>query len=336
MSDSDRGASAPEPTATPNRDAAKPPSRLRRGVRTVALRVIFWYAVICMVLGFFQRSLMYFPTQAGRIDTAEAGLADGRLHEIDFTTADGLNLRGWHLLAGDRCCAPDQCDEELAAGRPLVLFFHGNGGDRRGRADDARLFADAGADVFLIDYRGYAENPGQPTETGLIADARAAWKYAVETRGVAPQRIIVYGESLGGGVAVPLAAEVSRAGTPPGGLVLRSTFSSMVDAAAVHYPWLPVRLLLLDRYRSDLAITSVKCPVLMLHGTQDTIVPLALGRRLFALAPPESAGVPKRFIELPGAGHNDVLYRAKRQFAEAISDFVTALAAGAETSQSSD
>ncbi len=133
---------------------------------------------------------------------------------------------------GLRCDKPEETQQILADGHWLVLFFHGNAGDRRGRVDYCQVFNGARADVFVIDYRGYADNPGSPNETGLLKDARALWKYATETCNVDASRIVLFGESLGGGVAVGLAHEVCAAGTPPAGLIVRSTFSSLTDAVA--------------------------------------------------------------------------------------------------------
>lgn len=194
------------------------------------------------------------------------------------------------------------------------------------RIDDIDLLGRLGADVLIFDYRGYAENAGSPTETGLALDAQAAWNYATQQLHVPPERIVIFGESLGGGVAVSLAAEKCAAGSPPGGLILRSTFSSMTDTAAHHYPWLPIRLALLDIYDSLSRIDKVTCPLLMMHGDNDFVVPAVLGKRLFDAVPRESAsGVAKRFVVLPGAGHNDVLDVSQVEMRAAIGDFLREL-----------
>jgi fermentation-respiration switch protein FrsA (DUF1100 family) len=191
---------------------------------------------------------------------------------------------------------------------------------------ECETFTQLGCHVFIFDYRGYGENPGSPSEERLAADARAAWKYTTETRGVAPPRVLLAGESLGGGVAVRLAAEVSAADTLPGGLILRSTFSSLIDAGAYHYPWVPVRWALIDRYPSTERIPGVRCPILQFHGTRDTVIPLALGRQLFSAAPATSAtGVAKRFVELPNADHNDVLLVAEPEMRHAVQEFLDGL-----------
>jgi fermentation-respiration switch protein FrsA (DUF1100 family) len=280
------------------------------------------------------RKLTYFPARADDLAPARVQLPADRIHAVTLTTDDGLKLNGWHFLP-DGCSANDRadCDRELAAGRPLALFFSGNGGHRGYRLPETGLVTQAGADVFLFDYRGYGDNPGQPHEEALAADARAVWRYATEERQVAPGRIILYGESLGGAVATRLAAEVCAAGSVPAGLILRSTFSTLADVARYHYPVLPVKLLMVERYASTEQISKVTCPILMLHGPQDTIVPYLLARKLFAAAPEKSTGgVPKQFIDLPHADHNDVVETEGELMRETIRKFVIRVAA-AESSQ---
>ncbi len=263
----------PEPAA----ESPKPPW-WRRTLKFLAYRLVFWYVVVCLIVMCFQRMLIYHPQPAEKITASESPLPAGFVNDFTYETEEGLTLRGWHLSrTGNASASLKNC-------RRLVLFFHGNAGDRRGRIDYAQIFSGAGADVLLVDYRGYADNPGSPNETGLAEDARAAWKYATETCGVKPERIVLFGESLGGGVAVRLAQEVCQAGTPPAAIVLRSTFSSLADAARHHYPWLPVRWLLWDRYPSNERIGDVTCPVLILHGTEDNIVPYELGEKLYNAA----------------------------------------------------
>jgi fermentation-respiration switch protein FrsA (DUF1100 family) len=299
----------------------------KRSCKFIALRLAFWYAVICLVIMGMQRHLIYHPQRTEPITATEAGLPEGCVHDFSFETADGLTLHGWHLpRKGIICLSPEETQRALADSPWLVLFFHGNAGDRRGRMDYYHILTEAGADVFALDYRGYADNPGSPKEAGLTEDARGLWKYATETRAVDPARIVLFGESLGGGVAVRLAQEACQAGTPPAGLILRSTFSSLADAAWNRYPWLPVRLLLWDRYPSGDRIGDVTSSVLVLHGTQDRIVPCELGERLFAAAPPCSAGnIPKRFVALEGADHNGMLLSHQREFAQAIDEFFAEL-----------
>lgn len=289
-------------------------------LRRIVLRIGFWYLVIVLMIGLFQRKLIYFPKTSGRLSAAETRLAKGTVHDITLETHDGLTLHGWHFLPRDVTADdPAACAAHLAVAKWLVLYFHGNAGNRKDREFDCRVFTDNGADVFHFDYRGYGENPGSPTETDFIADAKAVWQLATEDRKVPPSKIVIFGESLGGGVATQLAAIMCEAGTPPAGLILIGTFSSLADTGAWHYPWLPVRWLLRDRYESAEYAPRVTCPVLQLHGSRDDIVPVELGRKLHAAFPEKSkTGVAKTWIEPKNAGHHDIsdgtVWRAIKEF----------------------
>lgn len=186
-----------------------------------------------------------------------------------------------------------------------MLVFNGNAGDRSMRAPLAAALNRMGYSVLLFDYRGYGGNSGRPTEDGLAADARAAEAWLAAQPGV--ERVAYFGESLGAAVAVGLAVQ-----RPPAALVLRSPFTSLPDVGAVHYPWLPVRRLLLDRYPSIERIASVSAPLLVIAGDRDDIVPLSLSKRVY-----DAAAEPKRFVLVPGAGHNDpALLDGPRMLAE--------------------
>ena len=304
-----------------------PPRRrgwARRLRRAAVLYVAIPYLSVLAMLGLAQRFLIYHPTRASSIRPEEADLPAGQVHTIVATADDGLELRGWHVLADGRTAGSrEDCDRELAAGRWLVLYFPGNAGNRSHRASNCQDFTCLKADVFLFDYRGYGDNRGSPSESALAADARTVWKYATEQRGVAPERILLFGESLGGAVATRLAAEMCEAGTPPGGLILRATFSSLTDEAAWHYPFFPVRMLLLDRYPAAERMGSVSCPVIQIHGALDDIVPIELGRKLFASVPDCSVtGIGKQFVELPRTGHNDISHT---EISNAVAGFLNAI-----------
>jgi len=223
-----------------------------------------------------QRLLIYFPSP-GPVLSAAVVLATGR--DVVLDTEDGIRLGAWYFPGG--------------AG--AVLVCNGNAGDRSMRAELAVALNRLGLSVLLFDYRGYGGNPGRPSEDGLAADVRAAQAWLAAQPEVDPKRIAYFGESLGAAVAVGLAVQ-----RPPAALVLRSPFTSLADVGAVHYPWLPIRRLLLDRYPSIERITSVRAPLLVIAGDRDDIVPLALSRRLY-----DAAAEPKRFVLVPGAGHND-------------------------------
>jgi uncharacterized protein len=223
-----------------------------------------------------QRRLIYFPSP-GPVPSAAAMLSTGR--DVVLHTEDGIRLGAWYF--------PGR--------RGAVLVCNGNAGDRSMRAALAVALNRMGLSVLLFDYRGYGGNPGRPSEEGLAADARAAQAWLAAQREVDSDRIAYFGESLGAAVAVGLAMQ-----RPPAALMLRSPFTSLADVGAVHYPWLPVRRLLLDRYPSVERIASVHAPLLVIAGDRDDIVPLSLSRRLY-----DAAVEPKRFVLVPGAGHND-------------------------------
>lgn len=272
----------------------------------------------------FQRSLIYHPFVEKTLPTKLAELPTGRAHDVVSKTEDGLDLRGWLILAKGHVAETDQeLEAKLAEGRPVVLYFGGNAANRRYRTLEVAVLADAGADVLIFDYRGYGDNLGEPTEAGLARDARAAWRFATETKKIESRRIVLFGESLGGGVAVGLASELSQKKNPPAGVILRSTFNSLTDAGAYHFPWLPVRWLLFDRFSSEQRIRDVTCPLLQFHGRRDTIIPLQLGKKLFAAAPEKSAsGIAKQFVELPKADHNDVMEISGTDVSRAVRNFL--------------
>lgn len=240
--------------------------------------VLFALGVILLWTG--QRQLMYFPL-ADVMSPAAAGLPSAI--PVTFPTDDGLTLHGWWVPPAAR-----------ATGH-TVLIFNGNAGNRSFRAQLADRLARHGIASLLMDYRGYGENPGAPSEDGLARDARGAREYLAGRPDVDPTRIVYFGESLGTGVAVRLASE-----HPPFALVLRSPFTSLADVGRQHYPWLPVRWMLRDRFDSLDRIGQVKCPVLVIAGDRDRMIPVALSDRLYAAAPS-----PKRMVTIEGADHND-------------------------------
>lgn len=295
-------------------ESAPPPPEWRRFARMAVVYVVIPYITLCVVLAVFQRSLIYQPTRTtGAITPDMADVDAGPIRTVEVTTDDGLVLHGW-LTSWER--------ERKESERWLVIYFSGNGGNRVRRAGACAELAAGRMDVLLVDYRGYGDNPGKPSEEKIIADAHAVWRFATEQRGYRPERTLVYGESLGGGVATRLASDLCRAGTPPAGLVVSSTFTSMVDAAWGHYPFVPVPLLLLDRYESEKWIADVTCPILAVHGEADRVVPIELGRKLFAAAPERSAtGIEKRFVPFPDRNHNDL---TKSEFAKHVKELIEA------------
>jgi uncharacterized protein len=235
------------------------------------------YIGLVGALYFGQRSLMYFPS-AKRIAPADAGLP--RAQEVVLNTADGEELIAWHV--------PPQPE------KPVVIFFSGNGDTLAGQAGRFGDITDTGVGLFAASYRGYNGSTGHPTEDGLHRDAMAAYEFAAAR--YSPDRIVLWGFSLGTGVAVALAAE-----RPIANLVLEAPYTSAVDVAASVYWFVPVRLLMKDQFHSDEKIQKVKAPILIVHGEHDQVIPISNGERLFAMAP-----APKRFVRFPQGRHEDL------------------------------
>jgi fermentation-respiration switch protein FrsA (DUF1100 family) len=260
-------------------------------MRAVLTSLLVAAAVLLAVVGLLwsqQRRLIYYPAPRA-VPPAAAVLPAAE--EVSFPTEDGLELAAWFVPA-----ASPAGHGSRQRRSPAVLICNGNAGNRSLRAPLAAALARAGLAVLLFDYRGFAANPGRPTEPGLAADARAALAYLAARPEVDPARLVYFGESIGAAVALRLATE-----RPPAALVLRSPFASLAEIGRRFYPWLPVSLLLADRYDSLGQVGRLAAPLLVVAGERDRIVPAAHSRRLFDAAPE-----PKRFVLLPGADHNDL------------------------------
>jgi alpha-beta hydrolase superfamily lysophospholipase len=247
-----------------------------RGVVVVAAVLVLLLAVAWV----FQRHLIYFPSTD---PVPPAGDVLPGASDVVLTTSDGLRLGAWFVPAG----APDR--------GVTVLVAAGNAGDRSMRAPLAAALAAEGLAVLLFDYRGYGGNPGDPTEEGLARDVDAAHRYLVEERGVPPERLLYFGESLGAAVVTGLATR-----RPPAGMVLRSPFEDLAATGRAHYPFLPVRTLLRDRYPVAEQVRTVTAPVVVVYGSADSVVPPEQSRTVAASAPTLHA-----LVEVPGADHND-------------------------------
>jgi uncharacterized protein len=260
------------------------PGRIRHTRRVLqVLAAIVAVIVVVLALAYaFQRKLIYLPS-TDPVPAAGTVLPGAR--DVRLTTADGLTLGAWYLPAA-------RSDPGAT-----VLLAPGNAGDRSIRAPLAQALAARGMSVLLLDYRGYGGNPGDPTEAGLAMDVRAARAYLVDDLGVPPERLVYFGESLGAAVVTELATE-----HPPGGLLLRSPFTELADVAAEHYPFLPVRLLLKDRFPLVAHIRRVHVPTVVVYGSADTVVPSEQSRTVVRVA-----GGPVTSVEEPGADHNDAV-----------------------------
>jgi fermentation-respiration switch protein FrsA (DUF1100 family) len=228
-----------------------------------------------------QDRLIYFPDPSPPPSPEALGLRG--VEGVALRTADGLSILGWRVAG--------------RPGAPVLLYLHGNGGSLRHRAERVMRFQRLGWGALLVQWRGYGGNPGAPSENGLTEDARAGLK-VLQEEGVAAARIVLWGESLGTGSALRLAAEQPAA---IAAVVLESPFTGLLALARLHYPVLPSGLLLRDRYDNLARIREVRVPVLILQGARDTLVPPAMGRELAA-----AATAPVEVWEAPDAGHNEL------------------------------
>jgi fermentation-respiration switch protein FrsA (DUF1100 family) len=251
-----------------------------RGVAYAVAGLLVLVAVVLTLAYVVQRRLIYLPS-SGPVPPAREVLSGAT--EVSFRTADGLRLNAWFVPAA----APDR--------GVSVLVAPGNAGDRSLRAPLAEALRRRGLSVLLLDYRGYGANPGDPTEAGLALDVRAARQFLVDELRVRPDRLIYYGESLGAAVVTELATE-----HPGAGLLLRSPFVDLASVASVHYPLLPVRALLKDRFPVADNLARVHMPITVVLGTADIIVPPRQSRAVAAAAPG-----PTTLVEVAGADHND-------------------------------
>jgi fermentation-respiration switch protein FrsA (DUF1100 family) len=248
--------------------------------------IVLKWLLIVAVLGYvgslslmylFQRSLMYFP-DATRTPPATVGLPQAE--EVTLTSADGEKVIAWHV-------APKGT-------KRVVIYFQGNAGGLNLRAGRFKWLIEDGTGLIALSYRGYGGSTGKPSEAGLLLDANSAYEFAAAR--YSAKRIVVWGESLGTAVATALAAQ-----RDVGAIILDAPFTSAVDVGAAAYPFVPVRWFMKDTFHSDERIVHVDAPLLVLHGEQDRVVPIAFGERLFKLAPE-----PKRMVRFPLGGHVDL------------------------------
>ena len=261
----------------------------------------------------FEDSFIYFPAKypAGAWERVEPQAREGqivaRVEDVQLTAADGVRLHGWyctpHIGRGGAL--------ELLETRATLLFLHGNAGNISHRYEIVNDLVKLPVNVLIIDYRGYGKSEGRPSEQGLYADARAAWDYLTKTRGVPASQIVIFGESLGGAVAIDLASKTQACG-----LIVQSSFTSIADMAAELMPFVPP-FMLRTKMDSLSKITSVSCPKLFIHSQADEIIPYRLGRRLF-----DAASAPKQFYEVKGATHNLMFDLGGAAYYEALRSFI--------------
>lgn len=265
----------------------------------LALAALWW------LRGAVERALVYFPERDLPVTPAEAGLP---YEDVTLRTEDGERLGAWWLPGPE-------------AGAPLLLFCHGNAGNRAHRLDNLRLLHTAGFGVLIFDYRGYADSTGRPSEAGLVRDGMAAYNSLAERGGGRP--VYIFGRSLGAGVAAQVALRVERE-RPVAGLILEAAFTSVPALAGHLYPLPGLRHLVRTRFDTLAAVQRLETPLLIIHGETDDLVPPAMGRRLH-----EAAATPRKTLRMvPGGGHNDAWLAAGSDYARWLRAFVQETAGG--------
>jgi uncharacterized protein len=260
------------------------------------LAVLAGYLVLVAFMYLTQHSMLYFPnlpTRAHAGTPADFGMA---YEDVHLATADGVRLHGWWVPAH---------------GGAALIFFHGNAGNVSHRLDSIRTFHDLGLSVLIIDYRGYGASEGRPSEEGTYRDAEAAWRHVTEARGVAPERIVLFGRSLGAAVAAWLGAQ-----QPSAGLIVESAFTSVPDLGQELYPFLPVRWLSRFDYPTRDYVRSARSPVLVVHSRDDEIAPFHHGRAIFDAAPE-----PRALLELRGT-HNEAHFVSGDLYVDGLAAFL--------------
>ena len=260
----------------------------------------------------FEEKFIFFPSRypSGRWDLPKTvylhGGHAGAINDCWFTASDGVRLHGW-LCSQERVVGNSI---EQTKDSSIILWCHGNAGNITDRYEQLVEMIRLPADIFLFDYRGYGKSEGKPSEAGLYLDTMAAWNYLVGSCGYRSSQIVIYGNSLGGAVAIDLASRVQAAG-----LIIQSSFTSIRDMAAATMPFIP-RFLIRTKMNSVDKIPRVSCPKLFIHSPVDEIVPYELGRRLF-----ERAEEPKEFYEVPNAGHNETYIAAGDKYFSRFKEF---------------
>lgn len=257
------------------------------------------YLLLVAFVYLTQASMLYLPNIPGRELLAAPDAVGLDYEDITLEASDGVSVHGWFV--------PGESER-------VLLYFHGNAGNISHRLYSIKEFHDLGLSVLIIDYRGYGQSGGKPTEKGLYRDGQAAWRYLTEDRGIAPENIIVFGRSLGGSVASWIAAREK-----PAALIVESSFTSVPDIGQDAYPWLPVRWLTRFKHSTRDEVAKATYPVLVVHSRDDEIIPFHHGEAIYG-----AANEPKQFLEIRG-GHNDGHEMSATVYSDGIRDFLASL-----------
>jgi len=276
-----------------------------RLMTTTLLGLVLGYGAIVGLAFAFQDQLLFQPSSRLLATPDDAGMD---YETVRLETEDGETLHGWWIPAPD--VSREASPGEVAA--HTLLFFHGNAGNISGRLESVQQFHRIGLNVLIVDYRGYGQSTGSPFEEGIYHDAAACWRHLTEARSIAPEDIVIFGRSMGGGAATWLAARHT-----PGAVILESVFTNVPDVGAHHYSFLPVRALATNQFDNETRVAEIDAPTLHIHSREDRVVPFALGRRVY-----EAAAEPKQFLEVQG-GHNDGFLVSSETYLRAIEDFLS-------------
>jgi len=244
-------------------------------IKLIQIFVLFYVGLLA-VLYIYQRNLIYFPDTKRPQPVAGAQI-------VNVTTADDFDISAWYF--------PPKTDD-----KPVLVYFHGNAGHYGHRISKIMAYLDAGYGVLLAEYRGFGGNPGKFSEEGFYRDGRAYMDWVIKANNIPADKLVIYGESVGSGIAVQMATEYDIAA-----LILETPFSSLLELAQQRYPYVPIKLMLKDSYMNIQKIGRIHVPLLILHGHKDSIVPFSQGQKLHA-----AANSPKTLIDFPQANHNDI------------------------------
>jgi fermentation-respiration switch protein FrsA (DUF1100 family) len=243
----------------------------------------------------FQRKLIYYPTKELEASPENAGM---KYEDVWLESAPHLYIHGWYVSS-------------VKPQSTTVLIFHGNGGNISHSLHILQIINSMNFNTLLVDYRGYGKSNGSPSENGLQQDAFAAWNFLISNRKTRPDQIVIFGHSLGGAVAAFLASKVK-----PAGLIIEGTFTSLPEIASLLYPYLPVRLLCIEKYNTQRYIQELLCPILIAHSKDDEMIPFKMGLELF-----QKARESKFFAELSGS-HNDGECVSSTSYHKALLEFI--------------
>ena len=270
-----------------------------------AIGLAVGYGAIVALAFAFQDQLLFQPSSRLLATPDDVGMSYETVH---LDTDDGETLHGWWIPALD--VSRETRSGEFA--EHTLLFFHGNAGNISGRLESVRQFHQLGLNVLIVDYRGYGQSTGSPSEEGIYRDAEACWRYLTEAKGLAAQEIVVFGRSMGGGPATWLATREQ-----PGAVILESVFTNVPDVGAHHYSFLPVRALATNQFDNESRVAGIDAPKLFIHSRGDRVVPFELGRQVY-----EAAAEPKQFLEIEG-GHNDGFLVSSEKYLRVIDVFLS-------------